>query len=126
MVNPNMPIPVRSLTPGDFVILNSHHGKQKRPAVFEEIANGGELAEHIRKAGMSIQSRGPNFLTEGAAVAVFTIHTAHRSVAGIFLIQEDGSVRDDIGHRIVIERRLSKEQYIAAVAMASEPCAHRN
>ncbi len=132
-----MPIAITDLTPGDRVVLNcpkARGGQTHREAQFEGIFTS--IDEAMRKTEIGMLLMGPStaeFLSTGQAWARFLLQTVSGptrvleypgggAVRGLpdfagstvltaaFRIEPDGSLREEEGRRIFIERRLRMGQ----------------
>jgi hypothetical protein len=107
-----MPIKLTDLKPGDRVMLNCPKARTqpRREAIFEGIFESVAAAA----ADSEIMAVGENtaaFLASGNGWARSLLQTeGHFRLAIGFRIEPDGSLREEDGRRIFIERRLSMGQ----------------
>ncbi len=128
-----MPLKITDLQPGDRVILNCPKARvsRQREAQFEGLFRS--VAEAMTKIGDGALIMGPEtakFLEEGGLWAAFLLQTrtdpvvrlrhvdgSHDDIPNLggeialraaFVVEPDGSLREEEGRRVFIERRLGR------------------
>jgi hypothetical protein len=109
-----MPLSVNDLQPGDRVVLNCPKARimRKREAQFEGIFRSSvEASERGNRRALLISKPTIEFLASGGAWARFLMESKGLwDVVAAFVIEPDGSMREEEGRRIFIERRMRMGQ----------------
>jgi hypothetical protein len=108
-----MPLSVNELQPGDRVVLNCPKARTmpKREAQFEGIfATLDEAQKSDLRAGMLIQQKSVTFLRGGAFARFLMGRMDGWDCIAAFVVEPDGSMREEEGRRIFIERRMRMGQ----------------
>lgn len=106
-----MPLKIQDLQPGDRVILNCPKAKTatQREAEFEGIFASVEDAVRRGDRALLMGTTTADFLNAGNPWARFLMGVrGGLDVVGTFVVEDDGCLRDEEGHRIFIERRLGR------------------
>jgi hypothetical protein len=101
---------VTDLKPGDRVMLNCPKAaKTHRQAIFQGIYRSVEEAMSAgNESALLVGAETEKFLREGGSWARFLLQTLDGvSLGAAFVVETDGSLREEMGRRIFIERRLT-------------------